>query len=738
MDSPFFSHQSTDSTLRLYERAMAAAACGIVIADAKQPGYPIIYCNAAFERLTGYSLTEVIGKNCRFLQGKDTDPQAVDQLRQALKKGEDCRVLIKNYRQDGQYFWNELFISAVYDENQVLTHYIGIQNDVTERQETAASLQRFNADLEQRVSERTQALEEANLNLKQQENRLRAILENSKDAIMLKDVEGHYLLINQAGANFLNRDQSEIVGKRDEELFSPEVGRYLWSLDRQVLDSGMTQTLEEVLEIRGAKHIFLSTKSPYLSATGQLLGIIGVCRDITSIRQAEEERSRLTAILEASTDFIGISDLQGNPLWMNQQLQTLNPQGHRQTILDYHPQWTIDLIQNEGIPCALQTGVWVGEAALLNLEGQEIPVSQMILSHKNNQGEVEYLSTLMRDITSLKQAETALQQAKDQLEAVLDAVPGAIAWVDDTLHYQGVNRYLANLYQRQPEDFMGQKIGFIQANSPYAILMKSFLNSSELSLQKIVKSQLNSQDYYYLVYAQKYQQGKAAVSVSTNITELVTAEAKLKASLQEKEVLLKEIHHRVKNNLQVISSLLKLQSTYIDDEKTLSLFRDSQNRVRAMALIHERLYQSSDLAKIEAKEYIKTLVSNLVQSYSIDSNSIHLISQIDPIFLDVDTAVPCGLILNELLSNALKYAFPKGQAGTIHLEFISQPSQQYLIRVQDNGVGLPEDFQSQEWETLGLQLVWNLTGQLDGEIQVNSSKEGTEFQICFPAKKDKS
>ncbi|MEO1432909.1 MAG: histidine kinase dimerization/phosphoacceptor domain -containing protein [Cyanobacteria bacterium J06633_8] len=215
---------------------------------------------------------------------------------------------------------------------------------------------------------------------------------------------------------------------------------------------------------------------------------------------------------------------------------------------------------------------------------------------------------------------------------------------------------------------------------------------------------------------------------STDITVRKQVENKLKTSLKEKEVLLKEIHHRVKNNLQIISSLLRLQSGYIKDKQALEVFKDSQNRVRAMALIHENLYQTNDLAKIEFAEYIRKLKHNLIRCYNI--NNIHINTNIEKTFLKIDTAIPCGLIINELISNAIKHAFKNSEEGEIYVEFINLQEGKYSLSVSDNGTGASENLNSLKKQSLGLELVWNLVEQLEGTI-IYSSKLGTSFRITF-------
>ena len=212
------------------------------------------------------------------------------------------------------------------------------------------------------------------------------------------------------------------------------------------------------------------------------------------------------------------------------------------------------------------------------------------------------------------------------------------------------------------------------------------------------------------------------------ITERVQAEAKIKASLKEKEILLQEIHHRVKNNLQVISSLLNLQSQGIQDEKTLEVFQESQNRIRSMALIHEKLYRSSDLARVDFAEYIRNLASFLIRSYR--SRAVRLDLQAADIYLSIDNAVPCGLIVNELISNALKHAFVDGREGEICVIMHQLTDRHVRLVVRDNGVGLPKGVDYMNTGSLGLQLVTMLVEQLDGTIEIRNNV-GAEFEILF-------
>jgi len=229
--------------------------------------------------------------------------------------------------------------------------------------------------------------------------------------------------------------------------------------------------------------------------------------------------------------------------------------------------------------------------------------------------------------------------------------------------------------------------------------------------------------------------------LSKEIEERKRIEGKIKSSLEEKEILLREIHHRVKNNLQIISSLLSLQSNSCNDENLNKQFRDSQNRIYSMALIHEHLYESEDLTKIEISSYIKTLAFTLHETYDQKDLNVVINVDIENVYLGIDVAIPCGLIVNELISNSLQHAFQNtndnlnnDNKNLININmFIDKTKEHYVLIYSDNGKGISEDIDVKTTNTLGLQLVYGLTQQIKGNIELNRSV-GTKFTISFKDK----
>ncbi|HTX61543.1 MAG TPA: histidine kinase dimerization/phosphoacceptor domain -containing protein [Methanobacterium sp.] len=347
---------------------------------------------------------------------------------------------------------------------------------------------------------------------------------------------------------------------------------------------------------------------------------------------------------------------------------------------------------------------------------------------------------LLGEIAERKVVEEALRESENKNNSLLQAIPDLMfiltedgAFVD----YRTNN----TIFDISPDEVIGKNIADIN-------LPEHHLN---LALNKIKKAlntdSLESFDFQ-IPFKSVYRDYEARVKklnefevlcIVRDVTEQKQAEDKLNKSLKEKDVLLKEIHHRVKNNLQIVSSLLSLQSRYMEDPASIEIFKDSQSRIKSMALIHEKLYQTGDLTKINLSEYVNELVSDLFRSYSVNTFLVEYKIESSEILLDINTAIPCGLIINELVTNSIKHAFPNNASGEIDIK-IKCKKDEFMLKVQDNGLGFPEELDLDEIKTLGLQLVTNLTRQLDGTIDLRR-KGGTCFQIkfkeprCHPAKK---
>ncbi|HKL03643.1 MAG TPA: histidine kinase dimerization/phosphoacceptor domain -containing protein, partial [Cryomorphaceae bacterium] len=358
----------------------------------------------------------------------------------------------------------------------------------------------------------------------------------------------------------------------------------------------------------------------------------------------------------------------------------------------------------------------------------------------NNKGKVVEVAGFSQTVTYRKKAEQKLKDQAAKISAIFDSTAMYIWTLDKRFRLVSYNKVFADQYYR----YFG---GEVSIGTNFLDVLKDFSGKKAYSnLKEIFKAVLRgkSQQFEGVVYTSKgekvwlenhytpiYSENRITEisCVSYEITERKLINEQMHESIKEKEILLQEVHHRVKNNLQVISSILNLQSAYVKDNNSLNILRESQNRIKSMSFIHESLYQTRDFSHIEFSDYMLSLTNNLIHSYSLQTANISLRKDMDKVFLELDQAIPCGLIANEIVSNALKYAFPEDTQGEIFIS-IKEKGKTIELIIADNGVGLPKELDYKNSESLGLQLVYTLAEQLNAAISVTIDK-GTKYLITF-------
>lgn len=374
----------------------------------------------------------------------------------------------------------------------------------------------------------------------------------------------------------------------------------------------------------------------------------------------------------------------------------------------------------DDILCALQEhGSWEGEVNSVRADGSMF-WSYARVSAFEHSGFGEVWLTVQEDITARKQAEEALSQKARHIQQIMDSLPCFAMILNSKREIMALNK-------------VASEMGGVIGKQCFAIMnplgkVCSWCKADEaLESNEFKNIQTWGGNLFWDIYWVPLEDGLYLHFVFDR-TESRKAEEKIHAALKEREVLLAEIHHRVKNNLAIISAFLSLQSNYADDEKVAGMLQESQKRINAMALVHEKLYHNRDFSRIDFREYVESLTGDLILSYGAGKN-VSVVNDIDDIALELDTLIPCGLLMNELITNSLVHGFNGTEAPEIRIT-LKGGDNNVELRVGDNGIGLPDEIDITSTRTLGLRIIRLLAGQLNSEMEIDR-RNGTEFRFSF-------
>jgi PAS domain S-box-containing protein len=574
----------------------------------------------------------------------------------------------------------------------------------------------------------------------------RQMINKIADGVLILNQDGIVLFANSAAENLFNLNHEELLN----------------------LHFGIPNSKKEICEIylpqKNGTYITVEMRTEQIDWQNQLVYLASL-RNISDRSLAEsrlrESEERYRTLAESSQDLIFILNSDRNLAYINsfgaellgiEQPSTIELELEEITIIYQFKHLESSIKQVFG----LNASVRVEDELVYN--GGKLWLDTLLVPLRDNLGKICQILGVARDITQLKSIEQSLRKTQGQLRQrekllrlTLEQAPIGIVTCDLSGKFLHFNPAFSQILGYSSQDLKQMSWEHITETNDlqlqenyYQKLLAGEVRSFQL--ENCYKRQ-DSTKIQGIIRVALIRDAKGSpmhyVAQLEDVTERKQAEAKIQASLKEKEVLLKEIHHRVKNNLQIVSSLLDLQAEYIQEPEILEKLEDSKHRLLAMSLIHETLYQSETLAQVDFSDYIERLATNILFAQSTDYDRIKLEFNLEPVFLNLETAIPCGLLLNELITNSIKHAFPDPLQGKIYIELhyhssetapnqnqTSCQGEKIMLKVSDNGIGLPANMDFQETKSLGLTLIHDLTQQLRGSLAINLSN-GTQFTLIF-------
>jgi PAS domain S-box-containing protein len=390
---------------------------------------------------------------------------------------------------------------------------------------------------------------------------------------------------------------------------------------------------------------------------------------------------------------------------------------------DFYRKKDLEAIKNNGI-------IDIPEETVQTLGGP-VQIHTLKTVVRDKHGEPLYLLGVSENISELKKINETLKISEERYRSLVENSPVIILTTDKKQEIQFIN---FSGGKRSVEELIGHSIYNFIAPEYHQVVKEA--HNKVFQTQKVVTYETEGYDangnkIWFQTHAGPMLIGNEVIGLTLfirDISDRIESEEKIKKSLKEKEILLQEVHHRVKNNLQIISSILNLQTRTLNDPKILELIKETRYRIMSMAFIHDLLYQTKDFTNIDFSKYLQNITSNIMNTYTHNKN-INLHLEIESIFLNLDNAIPCGLIVNELITNAFKYAFPSDKKGEI-IVTLKLNNNWVNLSVADNGVGIQEHVDYKTTETLGFQLINSLVTQIDGEL-IYESNVGTKFILSF-------
>ncbi|MCB0792416.1 MAG: PAS domain S-box protein [Flavobacteriales bacterium] len=674
----------------------------------------------------GYESQEVLGRVSDMLYA---DKAEYERIQDELNSHGAFAGEVRNVDRDGKEFTVFLAASRLFGPDGKLLGSMGVSRDVT------------------RAKRDREALSAS-------EERYRDLFENATDLVQIVSADGRFQFVNAAWRKTLGYSDPELRELTIWDLVHPDELEHCRRVFAVVMSGEVVKNLRTVFVAKDGAQVHVRGNTNARTVDGEVVSTRSIFHDITREELAEaqlqEHAAKLRALFESGEHMFWTVDERLALTSFNQgyadmitRLYGTRPEINRDAGRPrkrfasdaYHRFW------EEKYQEAFKGNTLRFETEVKDKEGNHVSNEIFLSPVYAANGRVAEVFGIGHEITEKKRAERVVRDQAARLAAIFSNSANMMVWtMDSDFRITALNdhfqRSITNMYNIE----LAPGSAFLEELSGYA------MNKKRRQITDHYKAAMDGRPQQFQVELRDPSGGSIWLEnflnpividgrvreiscLAYDITDKMTVEAELRESLHEKEVLLKEVHHRVKNNLQIISSILNLQTSYVGkDQRMLDLLRESQDRIRSMSFIHESLYQTKDFSSIDLANYVDRLSRNLVMSYSV-SGTVELETDLERVLLGLDQAIPCGLILNELISNALKHAFPNERQGRIRVG-VHAEDRRIRVEVSDNGVGLPEDFDDERDANLGLQLVHTLVDQLDATLERPKGR-GARYFLTF-------
>ncbi len=569
-----------------------------------------------------------------------------------------------------------------------------------------------------------------------------SVFEGMGEGLLITDLDDRIQYANGKMTQICGFSRDEMIGRVAYEVFLPRDEWPTLHTRNERRAAGLSDSYETLLQHKSGERVWvLIHATPLRDASGEVVGTIGAQVEITKRKSAEmalqESEKRLRSVVEHAVDGFIVHGFNGDLLEVNgaqcQSLGWSREEMLRKNVRDFELDFDEQKVQQKW-DCLRRKGGNAGvNGRQMRRDGGVFPVEVHI-------GCVEWngqpaLLALVRDTSERRKMEAELREALLERRLIMETVPDVLFRLDLEGRLVAWNRKLETVTGLSPQELQNRPgLDFFAASDQPRIseaITRAFRDGFSQVEAPFLRADglLVPFSFSSVPLCDESGQVLGLTGTARDISDRLKTEEGTRLALREKEVLLKEVHHRVKNNLQIINSLLSLQAEAISDERVKAAFAESQMRIRAMALIHETLYSSGDLGRIDVRAYCTRLTNALVRGYSQTAQKVEVQLDIPSgLVLPLDAAVPCGLIINELVTNSFKYAFPDSRSGHILLR-VEQEDGKWTLQVGDDGVGLPE-MDLENVHSTGLQLVTGLCDQLEARFRVER-EGGTRWTISF-------